>query len=106
MKSFICGLILRSIPYVGWGEEEQKEYPTLFLLQWSFQCSQQLKMNWLMRGFPEQQATQFAIERCACVIDKFRENHTYEEVQKLGYDNTTRNAAIYTQDCLFVRSQI
>lgn len=102
MKIFLLSIVLYFMPFSAWSTEDR--YPTLFLVQWTFQCSQQLKNGWLFQGYPEHLAMQLAIERCSCVIDGFRKNHTYVEMRTFDYEKTTKFAEEYTKECVFIKS--
>lgn len=75
-------------------------YPTLFLLQWTYQCSQQMQPQFQYRGMPQQLALQFSIQQCSCVIDEFRRHYRYEQV--LGMTETQKLSAAeeMTKECL------
>jgi hypothetical protein len=75
-------------------------YPTLFLLQWTYQCSQQMQPQFLYRGMPKPLALQFSIQNCSCVIDEFRKHYRYEQVLEMTEPQKLQAAEEMTQECL------
>ena len=78
------------------------EYPTLFLLQWTYNCSQQMKSNYTVRGFPQHMALQLSIEHCSCVIDEFRKDFKMSQIQTMEFSQRAAVAEIYAGNCLGV----
>lgn len=75
-------------------------YPTLFLLQWTYQCSQQMQPQFEYQGMPQQLALQFSIQQCSCVIDEFREHYRYEQVLGMTEPQKLQAAEAMTKECL------
>lgn len=92
-----CGL-----PPPAYSQEKLREvnYPTLFLLQWTYQCSQQMQPQFLYRGMPQHLALQFSIQQCSCVIDKFREHYRYEQVLDMDEGQKLSAADQMTKKCM------
>ena len=82
------------------------EYPTLFLLQWTYNCSQQMKGNYTVRGFPQQMALQLSIEHCSCVIDEFRKDFKMSQIQTMEFSQRAAVAEIYAGNCLGVSNRM
>lgn len=89
-------------PLVNEVEQQLRKvnYPTLFLLQWTYQCSQQMQPQFLYRGMPQQLALQFSIQQCSCVIDEFREHYRYEQVLEMDEAEKLSAAERMTQECM------
>jgi len=76
------------------------DYPTLFLLQWTYQCSQHMQPQFLYRGMPQHLALQFSIQQCSCVIDEFREHYRYEQVLEMTEPQKLSAAEKMTKECM------
>lgn len=99
MKKFLAiGLLL--LPTVLQGVE-RAEYKTLFLIQWVYNCSQQMSPHYQMTyGLPSPIALQEAIKACSCVIDKFREDFSYEAITGLPAEERAQFGEGYSAQCL------
>jgi len=75
-------------------------YPTLFLLQWTYQCSQQMQPEFEYQGMPKPLALQFSIQNCSCVIDEFRKHYRYEQVLEMSEPQKLQAAEKMTKECL------
>jgi hypothetical protein len=75
-------------------------YPTLFLLQWTYQCSQQMQPQFEYQGMPKPLALQFSIQNCSCVIDEFRKHYRYEHVLEMSEPQKLQAAEEMTKECL------
>ena len=75
-------------------------YPTLFLLQWTYQCSQQMQPQFEYQGMPKPLALQFSIQNCSCVIDEFRKHYRYEQVLEMSEPQKLQAAEKMTKECL------
>jgi hypothetical protein len=87
-------------PLVSEEQTYEVNYPTLFLLQWTYQCSQQMRPQFEMKGMPKPLALQFSIQNCSCVIDEFREHYRYEEVLEMNEYEKLSAAERMTQECV------
>lgn len=89
-------------PLVNEVEQQLREvnYPTLFLLQWTYQCSQQMQPQFQYQGMPQQLALQFSIQQCSCVIDEFRRNYSYEETISMDYGSRAEAATRLAEKCM------
>jgi|GEM_PF-2637472 len=89
-------------PLVNEVEQQLYEinYPTLFLLQWTYQCSQQMQPQFEYQGMPKPLALQFSIQQCSCVIDEFRKHYRYEHVLEMSEPQKLQAAEEMTKECL------
>lgn len=89
-------------PLVNEVEQQLHEvnYPTLFLLQWTYQCSQQMQPQFEYQGMPKPLALQFSIQNCSCVIDEFRKHYRYEQVLGMSEPQKLQAAEEMTKECL------
>ena len=89
-------------PLVNEVEQQLYEinYPTLFLLQWTYQCSQQMQPQFEYQGMPKPLALQFSIQNCSCVIDEFRKHYRYEHVLEMSEPQKLQAAEEMTKECL------
>ena len=89
-------------PLVNEVEQQLYEinYPTLFLLQWTYQCSQQMQPQFEYQGMPKPLALQFSIQNCSCVIDEFRKHYRYEQVLGMSEPQKLQAAEEMTKECL------
>lgn len=88
------------VPPPAFTKTYEINYPTLFLLQWTYQCSQQMQPQFEMKGMPKPLALQFSIQNCSCVIDEFREHYRYEEVLEMNEYEKLSAAKKMTQECM------
>ena len=105
MKYLITLLFVLStcvMPPIAPAHEESNEYQTIFLLQWVYQCSEQLKWDYLSQGFPNQLALQMSIQNCSCMIDNYRHNFTQPEVVNMTQEDRTAFGEEYARICLNV----
>lgn len=97
MKSLLTGLTLLvstsafSLPV---------EYKTLHLISWTYQCSQRLAPTYQMQGMSNNLAMQSAIRLCSCVIDHYRENHRYVDLQIMPLPQREAFGEMYSQECI------
>ena len=75
-------------------------YSTMWLMQWLHECSTALSPSYAMRGLPQQYAMQKAVQDCACVIDKFRENFSQSEADGMAVEDRQLFSEQYTIECL------
>ena len=74
-------------------------YPSLFILQWTYDCSQAMQPQFQSRGMPRELALRFSIQNCTCVIDQFRRHYRYEEVVTMDEEKKFSAAEKMTQKC-------
>jgi len=75
------------------------EYPTLFLLQWTYNCSQNLKPSYEVRGFDAETSLQLSIHDCSCVIDEFRKHHYYQSILVMNVEQRKKFGEEYAKIC-------
>ena len=97
MKAFLTGLalLLSTSAYA-----KPVEYKTLNLISWAYQCSSRLTPTYQMQGMGLNLAMQSAIQLCSCVIDHYRENHKYNELQKMPLMQRESFGELYSKECL------
>jgi len=105
MKKIISTLaVLLSISMSTWADDNQTitplGYPALYILQWTYNCSQQMQPQYTVRGFPQSMALQLSIQHCACVIDEFRQDFTQKQVEEMEFAQRAAVAEIYAGNCL------
>ena len=76
------------------------EYKTLHLISWAYQCSSRLAPTYQMQGMGLNLAMQSAIQLCSCVIDHYRQNHKYSELQKMPLMQRESFGELYSKECL------
>ena len=55
-------------------------YTAAFIMQWTYNCVQQLQFTFMNDGIPQQYAAMRAGSHCTCVIDEFRKYYTQVEI--------------------------
>ena len=76
------------------------EYKTLHLISWTYQCSQRLAPTFQMKGMALNLAMQSAIRLCSCVIDHYRENHRYVDLQLMPLPQRKAFGEMYSRECI------
>ena len=106
MKKLVLSVILSlsfcAMPPIAPAHEGSNEYQTIFLLQWVYQCSEQLKLQYMQNGTPHQFALQMSIQNCSCMIDNYRSNFSQPEVMNMSYQDRTAFGEEYAKICLNV----
>ena len=109
MKKLILVLVLSlsvcAMPPLAPAHEGSNEYQTIFLLQWVYQCSEQLKLQYMGDGTPHQFALQMSIQNCSCMIDSYRQNFSQPEVINMSYEDRTAFGEEYAKICLNIIKQ-
>lgn len=97
MKPLLTGLalLLSTLAYAL-----PVEYKTIYLISWTFQCSQRLAPSFQMQGMTSNLAIQSAIKLCSCVIDHYRENHRYVDLQLMPLPQREAFGEMYSQECI------
>jgi hypothetical protein len=75
------------------------DYPSLYLAQWVYNCSQALYPMFFNQGTPRPFAMQLAAESCACVVDNFRKNFSWLEVQTMLREDRALFSETYAHKC-------
>ena len=75
------------------------EYKTHYLFVWTGNCTSKMIPNYESQGMPWNFAFSMASQGCSCVIDKFRENYTQDEVLGFSDEERMERSMYYTQIC-------
>lgn len=103
MKKALLPFILLStcmLPPPSYSQEGEANYPTLFLLQWAYQCAEQMQPQFQAQGMPRQLALQFGVQQCSCVIDEFRKNYRYEQTITMDFSTRAEVATKLAERCM------
>ena len=93
-------LLISTNIYANDNLTKKVEFPTMYLMQWTYNCSQRIQPEYLRRGVPPPMALQFSIQYCSCVIDEFRKDWTKDGIEALSFDERSAVAEIYATNCL------
>ena len=80
-------------------DEKPLEYPSLYIAQWVYQCSEALSPMFYNQGTPKHYAVQLAAQSCSCVIDEFRKNFLWLEVQTMSSEDRALFSETYAYKC-------
>ena len=80
-------------------------YPTYFLVTWTWTCMQAVIPSMLQHA-PEPIASQYALQQCACVIDKFREVVSERQLKMLTVEQRTEMGDTYARQCTGLEKEI
>ena len=105
LLTFLFVLSTCAMPPIAPAHEGSDEYQTIFLLQWVYQCSEQLKLQYMGDGIPHQFALQMSIQNCSCMIDNYRQNFSQPEVINMSYEDRTAFGEEYAKICLNIIKQ-
>lgn len=100
--SVILSLSFCAMPPIAPAHDRSDDYQTIFLLQWVYQCSEQIKYDYALKGLPPQLALQMAIQNCSCMIDNYRANFTQPEIQNMTFEDRAAFGEEYAKICLNV----
>ena len=75
------------------------DYPTLYLAQWVYNCSQALYPMYYNMGAPKDFAIRLAAQNCSCVVDEFRKNFTWLEVQTMSVEDRALFSETFANIC-------
>ena len=73
-------------------------YSTYFLVTWTWTCIQAVIPS-MLQHTPEPIASQYALQQCSCVIDKFRRDYPFDAVIQLTSEERKRAGEIYANQC-------
>ena len=76
------------------------EYKTFNLVSWASQCSLRIAPTYQMQGMGSRLAMQSAIQLCSCVIDRYRANHRYVDLQLMPLPQREAFGEMYSKDCI------
>lgn len=102
MKNFILilFLVLTTCLTPAYSQDNKTlEYPSLYIAQWVYQCSQALYPMFQSNGAPQQYAIHLAAQSCSCVIDEFRKNFLWLEVQTMSAEDRALFSENYAVGC-------
>jgi hypothetical protein len=98
--------ILLVLLLILWGcnpapaSDNKTMYNTSFIMQWAFDCVNELRFHFLQQGMPMPYASIQAGMHCSCVIDQFRLNYTQKEVLKMTPADRLLFSHQFTKQCL------
>lgn len=102
MKNIIlvCFLVLTTCSTPAYSQDNKTlEYPSLYIAQWVYQCSQALYPMYMNNGAPQPYAIHLAAQSCSCVIDEFRKNFLWLEVQTMSQEDRALFSENYAVGC-------
>lgn len=80
-------------------------YTTYFLVTWTWTCMQAVIPSMLQHA-PEPIASQYALQQCACVIDKFREVVSERQLKMLTVEQRTEMGDTFARQCTGLEKEI
>ena len=75
-------------------------YTAAFIMQWTYNCVQQLQFTFMNDGMPQQYAAIRAGSHCTCVIDEFRKYYTQAEVAIMSSEDRLLFSEHFARTCL------
>ena len=75
------------------------EFKTHYLFIWAGNCTSRMIPNYERQGMPWNFAFSLASQGCSCVIDKFRENYTHDQLLALSDKEREEQSLYYAQVC-------
>ena len=78
---------------------DEPDYKTHYLFVWTGNCAHRLIPTYQTQGMPREFAFSLASQGCACVIDKFRENYTHNELLSLSDEEREERSLYFAQVC-------
>lgn len=96
----ICFLVLTTCFTPAHSQDNKTlAYPSLYIAQWVYQCSEALYPMFLNDGAPQPYAIHLAAQSCSCVIDEFRRNFLWLEVQTMSKEDRALFSENYAVGC-------
>lgn len=80
-------------------------YTTYFLVTWTWTCMQAVIPSMLQHA-PEPIASQYALQQCSCVIDKFREVVSERQLKMLTVEQRTEMGDTFARQCTGLEKEI
>jgi len=80
-------------------------YTTYFLVTWTWTCMQAVIPSMLQHA-PEPIASQYALQQCSCVIDKFRDVVSEKQLQMLTVEQRTEMGDTFARQCTGLEKEI
>ena len=96
MKKFL--LTVAMLPSIAFASPNS--YGVAFVAQWVHQCTATLYKSPTMSGFPEQYAINLAFHQCSCVIEKFKQVYTQQEVISMSAEDRALFSETFVKQCL------
>ena len=75
-------------------------YTAVFIMQWTYNCIQQLQFTFMNDGIPQQYAAIRAGNHCTCVIDEFRKYYTQVEIGMMSSEDRLLFSEHFARTCL------
>lgn len=75
-------------------------YGVHFVAQWVHQCAATLYKDPIMAGVPEHFAINMAFAQCSCVIEKYKEVYTQQEVMTMSAEDRALFGDTFVKQCL------
>ena len=75
-------------------------YTAAFIMQWTYNCVQQLQFTFMNDGTPQQYAAIKAGNHCTCVIDEFRKYYTQVEIGMMSSEDRLLFSEHFARTCL------
>ena len=75
-------------------------YTAAFIMQWTYNCVQQLQFTFMNDGIPQQYAAIRAGSHCTCVIDEFRKYYTQVEIGMMSSEDRLLFSEHFARTCL------
>lgn len=82
------------------------DYPSPFLMEWIHNCSEELKMQYYMKGYPPSFAQRSAIVNCACVIDQLRAMYSQNKLMGMNPEDRREASEEATLKCLNIEGKV
>ena len=78
----------------------ETKYPSVYVTQWMFDCTQELSQTFLRQGYPTIYASRIAATHCGCVIDGVRNKFDYEDLIKKSPEKKMEAIEYETKICI------
>jgi len=82
------------------------EFKTHYLFIWTGNCTSRMISTYESKGMPWNFAFSLASQGCSCVIDKFRENYTHNELLSLSDKEREEQSLYYAQVCSGITQEL
>lgn len=87
-------------------QAHEDDYKTHYLFMWTGNCTNRLIPTYEQKGVPWNFAFSMASQGCSCVIDKFRENYTHDELLSLSDKEREEQSLYYAQVCSGITKEL
>jgi hypothetical protein len=82
------------------------DYKTHYLFMWAGNCTSRMIPSYESKGMPWNFAFSMASQGCSCVIDKFRENYTHDQLLALSDLEREEQSLYYAQVCSGITQEL